>query len=90
MAFVKKTWTDRVTEFPTRRTLTKTDGTSELVTVSRAEGNVSQEGDAFSADNMNGLETRIADEFAQVLYIVSFDAETGTLVTKSADYTEEE
>ena len=59
MAFEKKTWTDRITEFPTRRTLTKTDGTSEMVTVSRAEGSVSKEGDAFSAANMNNLEKRI-------------------------------
>ena len=59
--FVKKTWTDRVTEYPTRRTLTKEDGTTEIVTVARNEGTVSAEGDAFSAANMNDLEQRIAD-----------------------------
>ena len=37
MAFAKKTWKDRITEFPTRRTLTKSDGSTELVTVARAE-----------------------------------------------------
>ena len=47
-----------------------------------------QEGDAFSAENMNDLEKRIGDEFGQVLYVVSFDASTGTLVTKTADYEE--
>lgn len=57
--FVKKTWKDRISEYPTRRTLTKDDGSTELVTVSRSEGTVSQEGDAFSADNMNDLETRV-------------------------------
>lgn len=57
--FVKKTWKDRISEYPTRRTLTKEDGSTELVTVSRSEGTVSQEGDAFSADNLNDLETRV-------------------------------
>lgn len=66
MAFTKKTWKDRITEFPTRRTLTKSDGSSELVTVARAEGTVSQEGDSFSAENMNNLETRISNEFGEI------------------------
>jgi hypothetical protein len=66
MAFQKKTWKDRITEFPTRRTLTKSDGSSELVTVARAEGTVSQEGDSFSAENMNNLETRIGNEFGEI------------------------
>lgn len=66
MAFKKKTWKDRITEFPTRRTLTKSDGSSELVTVARAEGTVSQEGDSFSAENMNDLETRIGNEFGEI------------------------
>ena len=57
--FSKKTWKNRMSEYPTRRKLTKENGTTELVTVARSEGNVSQEGDAFSADNMNDLETRI-------------------------------
>lgn len=60
MAFAKKTWKDRITEFPTRRTLTKSDGSTELVTVARAEGTVSQEGDAFNAASMNDLEERIS------------------------------
>lgn len=59
MGFVKKVWKNRISEYPTRRTLTKEDGSTELVTVSRSEGTVSQEGDAFSADNMNDLETRV-------------------------------
>ena len=63
MAFEQKTWTDRLTEYPTRRKLTKTDGTTEIVDVARLEGTISQEGDAFSAENMNDLEQRIADEF---------------------------
>ena len=66
MAFAKKTWKDRIAEFPTRRRLTKEDNTSELVTVAREEGTLSQEGDAFSAENMNDLESRIDAEFTAV------------------------
>lgn len=66
MAFVKKTWKDRIAEFPTRRRLTKEDNTSELVTVAREEGTLSQEGDAFSAENMNDLENRIDAEFTEL------------------------
>ena len=66
MAFEKKTWKDRIAEFPTRRRLTKNDNSSELVTVAREEGTVSQEGDAFSAENMNNLEERIDAEFTSL------------------------
>lgn len=66
MAFAKKTWKDRIAEFPTRRRLTKEDNTSELVTVAREEGTLSQEGDAFSAENMNDLESRIDAEFTEL------------------------
>ena len=66
MAFVKKVWKDRIAEYINRRLLTNEDGTQELVTVARNEGNISQEGDAFNAANMNDLEDRIANEF-QVL-----------------------
>ena len=61
MAFKKKTWTDRVAEFINRRTLTKEDGSTELVTVARSEGTISKEGDAFNAETMNDLEQRIED-----------------------------
>ena len=64
MSFTKKTWTDRISEYPTRRTLTKEDGTTETVTVTREEGTISQEGDAYSAANMNDLEQRVADGFS--------------------------
>lgn len=64
MAFTKKTWTDRVSEQPQRRLLTPTDGgTAMTVDVTRQEGMVIQEGDAFSAANMNNLETRIKNTF---------------------------
>lgn len=66
MGWIKKVWKDRMAEYPTRRRLTKTDGTNEIVTVSREEGQISQEGDAFSAANMNDLETRINEGFTDV------------------------
>ena len=66
MAFLKKIWKDRISEYPTRRQLTKENGDVELVTVARSEGTVSQEGDAFSAENLNDLEERIGDGFGEV------------------------
>lgn len=59
--FDKKTWKARVTQRPNQRKLTKQDGSVEVVTVERDEGTVTQEGDAFSAANMNDLENRIAE-----------------------------
>ena len=65
MSFKQKTWNDRISEHPTRRTLTDvSDNTTKTVTVAREEGTISQEGDAFSAANMNDLESRIADGFS--------------------------
>ena len=60
MAFVAKTWKDRISEYPNRRTID--DGyTTKTVTVGRDEGAVTEAGDAFNAANMNDLENRIAD-----------------------------
>lgn len=64
MAFSKKTWTDRVSEQPQRRLITPVGGgTATTVDVTRQEGIVIQEGDAFSAANMNDLENRIKTNF---------------------------
>ena len=64
MAFVKKTWKDRISQYPNRRTITDENGVTKPVTVGRDEGEVTQEGDAFSASNMNDLEVRIESAFA--------------------------
>ena len=64
MEFEKKTWKNRTSEYPARRTLTKNNGEMEIVTVSRNEGQVTNEGDAFNADNMNDMEDRIGNAFA--------------------------
>lgn len=66
MAFIKKIWKNRIAEYPTRRRLTRENGDVELVTVARSEGTVSQEGDAFSAENLNELEERIGNGFEEV------------------------
>ena len=59
MSFAKKTWVDRVSQYPNRRTIN--DGyTTKQVTVGRDEGTVTEAGDSFSAENMNDLESRIA------------------------------
>lgn len=69
-----KTWLDHLAQYPNRRTLNFADGTvftlsngttltlangsTAIVTVERNEGEVSTQGDAFSAANMNGVEER--------------------------------
>lgn len=66
MAFSLKTWVNRISEYPNRRKLTHEDGSTELVTVARAEGQISAEGNAFSAEEMNDLENRIKSGFEEV------------------------
>lgn len=64
MAYSKKVWKDRVSEQPQRRLITPVGGGSATtVDVVRQEGIVIQEGDAFSAANMNDLENRIKNCF---------------------------
>ena len=72
MAFVKKTWVDKVSQYPNRRTLTDTtSGTTQTVDVARAEGTVTQAGDVFDADTMNNLEERID---AGIPKVISWDS----------------
>ena len=63
----KGTWLDRVSENPTRRSLTVTSATGssglavgDVITadVARADTNVSVEGTAFNHTNMDGYETK--------------------------------
>lgn len=60
MGYIKKTWKNRSSEFPTRRTLTPVAGEDNTYDVTRAEGAIAEEGDAFSAENMNDFEERVA------------------------------
>lgn len=62
--FLKKIWKPRIVEHPGRRRLNDTSQ-PEVYDVSRAEGNIVQEGDGFTADNMNGLEERIERAFEE-------------------------
>lgn len=66
MGFTKKTWKNRIAEYINRRLITMEDGSTNLVTVARDEGTISQEGDAFNAANMNDLEDRIEAEFNEI------------------------
>lgn len=64
MSFLKKIWKDRQAEHPARRLLTNVSNNDVMmVDVSRAEGEVLSEGDAFDQENMNDLETRIKNAF---------------------------
>ena len=63
MAFVKKTWKDRIVQYANRRLLTKSGGEVEQVTVTRDEGTISEAGDQFNASNMNNLENRVKTAF---------------------------
>ena len=78
MAFIKKTWTDRNTQYPTRRILTAIEGETDTYDVTRAEGTISAEGDAFNATNMNDLEDRIESAFEII---------TGTLTSGQTSIT---
>ena len=59
MGYEKKTWKNRQSEYPNRRTLTPVDGQENTYDVARAEGLVMEEGDAFDQQAMNDLEERI-------------------------------
>lgn len=72
--FEKKLWSDRLSEYPTRRVLTDfTTRQEQIVEVARSEGTIMQEGDTFSQENMNGLENRIADAFNLLYKMAGFE-----------------
>lgn len=87
MSFVKKTWKDRVSQYLNRRQLTDVNtGSTQVVTVVRDEGNVSETGDPFTAANMNDLEDRIDAAFAAIypvgsIYISVNNTNPGTYFT---------
>lgn len=93
MAFSLKTWVNRISEYPNRRKLTHEDGSTELVTVARAEGQISAEGNAFSAEEMNDLENRIKGGFDEVnqsltniKFMPRYDSVIGTMTSPSQEY----
>ena len=65
--FNRKTWKARIAEHPARRILKYVlTGVESVVEVARDEGDITQDGDAFSANNMNDLEGRIAEAFESI------------------------
>lgn len=69
--FVSKVWEDMQAEYPTRYTVTKTDLSQEVVTMSENFGNVSVQGDIFDKQTMENLESRIDAGFDTVEDITS-------------------
>lgn len=62
--FNKKTWQNRLSEYPTRRQLVDVDtGNTQTVDVTRSEGQIYNTGDGFTQANMNDLENRIYNAF---------------------------
>ena len=73
--YERKTWKNRETEFPGRRRMTAVDGQEDVFDVSREEGLILEEGDAFDADTMNNMEQRVGEGFSntcQYLYKATF------------------
>lgn len=66
--FLQKEWKDYLAEHPNRRRL-KIIGSSEnelIVEVIRDVGTVTEEGDLWSAENMNNMESRLGDSFNEI------------------------
>lgn len=83
MAYSKRTWLQRIVAFPGRRQLGAT-GTTDVYDVSRAEGDIIQEGDAWTALNMNDFEDRIETGLDEKLDKTSVVANLSTTVPGSA------
>lgn len=62
--FETKVWSDRISQYPNRRKIKDLSNNSEtIVDITREEGNISNVGTSFSANNMNNLEQRISSMF---------------------------
>lgn len=60
--YEKVEWEDRQSQYPNRRKLVATE-IENVYEVERAEGEVTEPGNAFDATNMNGLEDRVYSAF---------------------------
>lgn len=68
--FTPKEWKARLVEFAGRRLLRNVaNGETVTYDVSRSEGQVSQEGDAFNTKNMNDLEQRVISTTHQIFQV---------------------
>lgn len=63
--YERKVWVNRQSEHPSRRKLTPTGNDGEY-DVSRSEGIIMEDGDAFDADTMNDLERRVEAGFTEL------------------------
>ena len=87
MSFSTKTWKDTIAEYPNRRVLTDaTSGETQIVTVTRSVGTVSQEGDAWNAKNMNDLEDRIASSLTDHDFTISTEWSANTSYGDTSTY----
>ena len=85
--YVSRTWKDRISEYPTRRILTDTTTLeTKQVTVTRDEGTISEAGDNWDANNINGMEARINLAFG-ALAACGFVEVVGTLTAGSTTLT---
>ena len=74
MPFNKKQWADREVEYPGRKTMTDSSGTTTQVTLTRDEGEVVVAGDKFNAATMNDLEDRISSAFDYTVVNITLSA----------------
>lgn len=89
MAFQTKEWKDRISQYANRRKLTDvSNDTTQTVVVSRDEGTITQEGDAFSAENMNGLESRIFTAFSEIATQINNAINSLARVATTGSYTD--
>lgn len=86
--YIGKTWVDRVSEYPTRRTITDTTTlVAQQVTVVRDEGTVTEQGDVFDAATMNNLESRINSAFGALTHEISATLAAGSTTIILVDQT---
>ena len=86
--YIGKTWVDRVSEYPTRRTITDTTTlVAQQVTVVRDEGTVTEQGDVFDAATMNNLESRINAAFGALTHEISATMAAGSTTIILMDQT---
>ena len=74
-----------MSEHPNRRLLSSA-GVADTYDVTRAEGTVTTEGDAFSAENMNDLEERIETGFSDISSSVQVTITASSWVADTSDY----
>lgn len=67
MAFNKKEWTDRQTEYPNRRRLSEVENQQGVFDVMREEGIILENGVPYNAETMNDLENRIESAIEDII-----------------------